>query len=120
MSSPTPPVDGEDPTDGDLTSLGRVNRMLSRPVDQVDQDVVDVVEAVNTLVPTWRARPAGGWTPHHHYGATLLAARLYRRRDSPGGQVILGMDATGGYVQSNWPDVALLLGLGTYAVGRPG
>jgi hypothetical protein len=101
----------------DLTDLARTNRMLSRPEE--DTRAVEVVEAVCSLVPTWRARPAAGWAAHHKLGATMLAARLERRKDSPGGMVDFA-EGGAGYVQGNWPDVAMLLGLGTYAVGRVG
>lgn len=101
----------------DLTDLARVNRMLDRPED--DPRAAEVVEAVVTLVPTWKPRPAVGWAAHHRLGATMLAARLERRKDAPGGLAQFGLEG-GGYVQGNWPDVALLLGLGSYAVGRVG
>lgn len=119
MTDPTP-VD-PDPTDDDLTSVARVNRMLGRSPDEDDPDpvVADVVDAVNALCPQWMTRPSGGWAAHHHLGATMLAARLYRRKDSPGGAVEFGVDGSA-YVSGNWPDVAMLLGLGSYAVGRIG
>lgn len=101
----------------DLTDLVRVNRMLSRPED--DQRAVEVVEAVVSLVPTWKARPVDGWAAHHRLGATMLAARLERRKDAPGGMVQFA-EGGAGYVSGNWPDVAMLLGLGSYAVGRVG
>jgi len=101
----------------DLTDLERVNRMLSRVPD--DEQAAEVVGAVCSLVPTWRERPASGWAAHHKLGATMLAARLERRKDSPGGLAQFGLEG-GGYVAGNWPDVALLLGLGNYGVGRVG
>jgi hypothetical protein len=117
MTQPAPPVD---PAAEALTSAARANRLLSRPVDD-DSDALlsEVVEAVNSLVPTWLVEPANGWAAHHHLGATMLAVRLYRRKDSPGGLAQFGMEGAA-YVAGNWPDVAMLLGLGNYAVGRPG
>jgi hypothetical protein len=113
VSSPTGP-------DASLTSRAAVNRMLERPEeDTSDPVVLEVVEAVNVLVPRWLTQPPGGWDADRRLGATLLAARLYRRKDSPGGMAQFGMEGAG-YVSGNWPDVALLLGLGNYAVGRPG
>jgi hypothetical protein len=109
-----------DPADEDLTSLERVNRMLSRSSGEPGEDgVVETVEAVNSLCPQWMVRPATGWAAHHHLGATMLAARLYRRRDSPGGLAEFGTEGSS-YVSGNWPDVAMLLGIGSYAVGRVG
>ncbi len=101
----------------DLTDLERTNKMLSRPLD--DQRAVEVVEAVCALVPTWKARPLSGWEAHHKLGATMLAARLERRKDAPGGMVDFA-EGGAGYVSGNWPDVAMLLGIGSYAVGRVG
>jgi hypothetical protein len=111
MTEPSP--------DEELTSVGRVNRMLSRPAEDSDPVVGEVVEAVNSLCPTWLAKPADGWRPHQHLGATMLAARLYRRKDSPGGMADFGIEGAT-YVSGNWPDVALLLGIGNYGVGRVG
>ena len=51
--------------------------------------------------------------------ANLLAGRLWRRKDSPGGMLQFGMEAAV-YVSGNWPDVALMLGLGEYRVPRVG
>lgn len=112
----TTPVD---PGAEDLTSVARTLRMLERAADEEDPVVADSVAAVNSLVPTWLDRPADGWKPHHHLGATMLAARLYRRKDSPGGVAQFGMEGAS-YVSGNWPDIAMLLGAGNYAVGRPG
>lgn len=110
-----------DPEDAELTSVPRVLRMLGRSPDEDAEDPTlgEVVEAVRTLVPTWLSEPEGGWKAHHHLGATMLAARLYRRRDAPGGLAEFGMEGAT-YVSGNWPDVAMLLGLGNYALGRFG
>lgn len=118
MTAPAP----EDPEALELTSLPRVLRMLGRSAEEDPEEdpvLLEVVEAVRSLVPTWRERPAAGWAAHHHLGATMLAARLYRRKDSPGGLAEFGTEGAA-YVAGNWPDVAMLLGLGGYAVGRPG
>lgn len=50
-------------------------------------------------------------------GATMLAARLFERRNSPNGVAAFGDGATA-YVQRNDPDVAILLRIGPYA--KPG
>lgn len=123
MTAPDPTPEGED--DAALTTVGRVNRLLSRdPADTSDPLVLESVEAVCSLVPApagWLVQPAGGWYPHQRYGAALLAARLYRLKDSPGGSLAqFGIEGSGFVVSSGWTDVAMLLGLGTYAVGRVG
>jgi hypothetical protein len=115
----TSPGQSEDPDEA-LTSVARVNRMLGRDTeDDSDPVVLETVEAVNSLVPTWAPRPTAGWAAHQHFGATMLAARLYRRKDSPGGLADFGTEGAA-YVSGNWPDVAMLLGLGNYSVGRVG
>lgn len=123
MTDPAPgPYQYPEDDDEALTSVGRVLRMLGRAPDEdsPDPSVEEAVQAVCTLVPTWLPKPAAGWAAHHHYGATLLAARLYRRKDSPGGMVNFGDGGMGAYVSGNWPDVAITLGLGNYSVGRVG
>jgi len=69
-----------------------------------------VVAAVNVLVPALATTPAEAQA----LGATMLAARLYRRRNSPEGVATFTADGAM-YVQRNDPDVALLLGIGSYA-----
>lgn len=110
MSEPTPPPVG-------LTSTARVLGMLTLP-DTATDAVAEVVAAVNSMVAIpfgWLAPTASGeWAPHHVHGATMLAARLYRRRHSPAGVETFGAEGAV-YVQRNDPDVAMLLGLGAYA-----
>lgn len=113
---PTCGRDGYVPSEA-LTDLATVNRALGRPLE--DLEVLDTVEGVCALVPRWITRPAGGWTADHRLGAKLLAIRLERRKDSPGGFAQFGVEGAS-YVQGNWPDVAMFLGLGSYSVGRTG
>lgn len=59
------------------------------------------------------------WAPNVELGANMLAARLWRRRDSADG--VSDMAAQGPiYVERNDPDVALLLKIGAYAAPRVG
>lgn len=61
------------------------------------------------------------WTPAQRQGATMLAARIIRRRNSLSGVEAFSGDAGGAvYVSRNDPDVALLLGLGAYKKPRVG
>jgi hypothetical protein len=53
------------------------------------------------------------WKPQFTHGATMLAARIYRRRNSPAGVESFG-ELGPLYVQRNDPDIAILLGLGSY------
>lgn len=126
MTAPTTPAAESPEEAAQLTTLRKVNRTLSRPEDEQDSEVLDVVEAVCSLVPTFAA-PRGEvgpdgtrpWTAYQRLGATYLAARLFRRKDSPGGMVSF-VEGGGAMVAGNWPDIAMMLGLGQYAVGRPG
>jgi hypothetical protein len=83
-----------------------------------EDEVAMVVAAVNDLVD-WLEPPAegGSWRPRYVLGATMLAGRLWRRRNSPAGVESFAGDAAV-YVQRNDPDVAMLLELGAYT--RPG
>lgn len=81
-----------------------------------DQDVVDTVAAVNELVRAWIPVPADGqpWPQRVVRGCTMLAGRLYRRRNSPGGVEVFGAEGAA-YVSRSDPDVAQLLRIGPYA-----
>lgn len=110
------------PIDPGPTTSARVARMLSIELDgddEVADPIVrarldDVVAAVNASL-TWIEPDADGhWRPDHVHGATMLAARIDRRRHSPSGVETFGGDAAT-YVQRTDPDVAQLLGLGRMA-----
>jgi hypothetical protein len=111
MSSPAPaPLVGP-------TSAADVAAWMTR--DAGDAAAVEKLEpvarAVNKLVRRWLdPRPDGSWDDDHTFGATMLAARLYRRRNSPEGVATFTSEGAV-YVQRNDPDVAMLLELGVYA-----
>lgn len=108
---------------GEPTTADKV-KAWSTLDDITDDDVValaEIVAAVNDLVrglPVAQrldVEPAPGeWPPMVSLGATMLAARIYRRRATPG-----GVEAAGGfgvaYVRRVDPDVAQMLELGEYA-----
>jgi hypothetical protein len=104
MTSP-PPTDP-------LTSAAVVAGQLS--LDAGNAEVLErlgaTIAAVNELVPRMATTPRSAQT----LGAMMLAARLYRRRNSPEGVATFTSDGAV-YVQRNDPDVAMLLGLGSYA-----
>jgi hypothetical protein len=58
--------------------------------------------------------PPPAWPPHVTMGATMLATRLWRRKDSPSG-VETFTDQGAVYVSRNDPDVAQLLSIGSYS-----
>ena len=98
-----------------LTTTVKVATRLRLGTDQAAlDDVAEETAAVNALVARWITHPSGGWSADHQLGALMLAVRLYRRRDSPAGVESFGADGPA-YVQRNDPDVAMLLGLGSYA-----
>lgn len=91
--------------------------------DSTDDDLLaDVVDATNT----WVARTAYVreladpvvWPPDVTQGAVMLAARLYRRRNTPGGIESLADQAV--YVPRRDGDVDALLHRAAYAPPRVG
>lgn len=85
----------------------------------VDDEALEVyVDAVNDLVRDMpisdsrrNAAEDATWQPRVILGATMLAARLWRRRDTVGGVEVFG-DSGIAYVRRTDPDIADLLELG--------
>ncbi|MDV8003852.1 hypothetical protein [Rhodococcus sp. IEGM 1318] len=74
------------------------------------QLVEDAVDAVNDLLLAWK----GTEFPYRHvYAGVMLAARIYRRRNSSSGVESMG-DLGPVYIQRNDPDIAMLLEIGSY------
>lgn len=70
-----------------------------------------VCEAVDAASPAeWRVVEDS----HIVEGATMLGARLYRRKNTPDGVASITADGVA-YVRRSDPDIALLLDLGEYA-----
>lgn len=93
-----------------------------RLTDDADNDrITALVAAVNALVRSWRCSEAAQgraeWPANITEGATMLTVRLFRRKNSPAGVEALG-EAGPVYVMRSDPDVAMLLGLGSWS--RPG
>lgn len=85
-----------------------------------DAALTAVVDAVNGLMVEWKGQPAApGWPVQHVQGAVMLAARVYRRRNSPSGVESFG-ELGPLYVQRNDPDIAQLLGMGAYTRPKVG
>lgn len=85
-------------------------------------DVVAVVEAVNDWFIGHLGRkpdptPDGSawlpWPLRWVEGCNMLAGRIYNRRNSPAGVATFGAEGAV-YVSRNDPDVAMLLGIGSY------
>lgn len=100
-----------------VTSREAVKRYLAINDTRDDMAIDAVVSAVCSLVVSWHGEPASGvWPQHHQQGATMLAARVYRRRNSPNGVESFGSEVAGAvYTRSSDPDIAQLLEIGRYA-----
>ena len=88
--------------------------------DTDDDGILDeIAAAVDVFIRGLRvadetARGKGEWPAPIRLGAKMLAARLYRRRNSPDGvAAFTGEGAV--YVQRNDPDIAVMLRLGAHA-----
>jgi hypothetical protein len=101
------------------TSVDLVLTELKLSGEAKAAEVGPFVAATNMFVRRWLTEPEAGWPADHVLGATLLAMRLYRRRDAPGGTMSFGEEGAV-YVQGNWPDVAMLLQMGNYTAPRVG
>jgi hypothetical protein len=82
-----------------------------------------IVGAVNNMVRTWRISESAvgleAWPERIQLGATMLAARLFRRKNSPAGVESFGQLGAA-YVMRNDPDIAQLLALGNYQLPQIG
>lgn len=117
MTEPSPPGSGPAAAAAVATRLGLGEGDDAAAAVQLE------VDAVNDLCVSVLGLPAPAagnkWPPRQVLGATMLAVRLYRRRDSPAGVAAFGAEGAA-YVSRNDPDVAQLLGIGSYAPPRVG
>lgn len=93
-------------------------------VDRADDDGIfdTIAVAVTSLVeslPDVRRQADLTWAAATHTAALMLAARLYRRRNSPSG-VEAFTDQGAAYVSRYDPDIARLLRVDGYAPPRVG
>lgn len=109
---------------GGPTSVPMAKVQLSIEVDDVSDDgkLAAIVAAVNSQVRTWRVSeaavtdpfdPAATWPARIELGASMLVARLFRRKNSPAGVEQFGQLGAA-YVMRNDPDIAQLLALGSW------
>jgi hypothetical protein len=103
--------------DGGPATLAGVKEHLSIGDDRDDTRLTSIVAAVNSQVRSWpvavAAVDAETWPARIVEGANMLAARLFRRKNSPAGVESFG-DQGATYVMRNDPDIAMLLKMGTY------
>lgn len=116
---PTPELAGL-PAGGPATLAG-VKARLGITDGASDAALTTQVDAVNAKVRGWRCSEAAvgddDWTgaPQVVAGATLLAMRLWRRKNSPAGVEAFG-EGGAAYVMRNDPDIAQMLNIGTWAL----
>lgn len=120
-----PDVSPHLPPDGP-TSLAAVKTALTINDGVDDARIQPKVDAANALIRSWPVslqavdmtdpeNPVPGtWPAYLTEGATALASRWWRRKGSPAGVEAIG-DLGATYVMRNDPDIAMQLGLGTWA-----
>lgn len=105
------------PTGGPAT-LPAVKTYLGIETEGEDDRLTMYVAAVNSQVRSWAVAQDSAdqaeWLPSTVLGAVMLCTRLDSRRNSPDGVAQFGAEGPI-YVSRNDPDIAQLLGLGTWA-----
>jgi Phage QLRG family, putative DNA packaging. len=103
--------------EGGPTSLALVKAHLKITDTRDDTALTTIVAAVNNLVRSMAVSNVAvgqeSWPDRIVYGATMLAGRLFRRKNSPAGVESFGQLGAA-YVMRNDPDIAQLLELGSY------
>jgi hypothetical protein len=105
---------------GGPTTLEAVKVQLGIAADDVRDDarLTPLVAAVNGSIRGWAvSAPIVGedeWPDRIKSGASMLTARLFRRKNSPAGVEAFGSQGAA-YVMRNDPDIAMLLRLGAWA-----
>lgn len=103
-----------------LVDAAAVESYLGLGADRDRDQLMAVCAAVNDLVSDWHGLD-GDDEPGDRlkFGALMLAARVYRRRNSPAGVEALG-ELGPVYVSRNDPDLTMMLGLGNYRTPKIG
>lgn len=115
-TTPAPLPEAEPTTTAIVASTFRINNPTPEESSRLD-NIVDAVNAyVRDLPVADKARGATSWPANIVEGSTLLAGRLWRRKDTPGGVAVIDGPVPI-FVHRRDPDIALLLGLGDY--GKP-
>lgn len=110
------------PPEGPAT-LPNVKVQLAITDDDDDERLEFIIAAVNSQVRTWPVAESGvdadQWPVRIQLGAVMLCTRLFRRKNSPAGVESFGSQGAV-YVQRNDPDIAMLLGLGSWSAPAVG
>lgn len=119
MTDPTPPVPRWLDTADVRTWLTMSERGgAAIPDDQLQPVCAAVEPFVESARPEWRTDTDYQPDPETYHGAVMLAARYWRRRNSPGGTESFGPDGVIGYVARIDPDIERALRIGP-AWARP-
>lgn len=109
----------------DEARVGRYLRLTTQSATADAELLTDVCDAVNAWVGRldWVAEaaaadPGGAWPATADQGATMLAARMYRRRNTPSG--VEAMTDQVVYVPRRDSDVDQLLRVGSYQLPAVG
>lgn len=110
------------PPEGPAT-LPNVKTQLAITDSKDDERLTFIIGAVNSQVRTWPVAEQGTgedqWPVRIQLGAVMLCTRLFRRKNSPAGVESFGSNGAV-YVQRNDPDIAMLLGLGSWSAPQVG
>lgn len=110
------------PPEGPAT-LPNVKVQLDIDDDDDDERLTFIIDAVNSQVRTWPVSESGSgadqWPVRVQLGAVMLCCRLFRRKNSPAGVEAFGSQGAV-YVQRNDPDIAMLLGIGSWSAPAVG
>lgn len=107
------------------TTVAAVKLQLGIAADDTRDDarLAEIVGAVNNVVGSMAVAQLvtvdGTWPPRAELGAAMLGARLFRRKNSPAGVESFG-SLGAAYVMRTDPDIAMMLGLGTYQAPQLG
>ena len=105
----------------ELLTVAKVADQLGLVGTSHNDELAPVIAAVEALVTSYNETPVDGeqWPANLQLGAVMLAARIYRRRNSPAGVESMG-EIGPVYVSRNDPDLAQLLKIGKYAPPKVG
>jgi hypothetical protein len=102
------------------TSAAAVAEWLKLTGTDREAEVGAYVAAANEFVTRLSEPDADGqWSSSVSLGATMLAGRLYRRRNNPAGLAEFAAEGAV-FIQRSDPDIALLLRTGAYTPPRVG
>lgn len=116
MADDTLPMpEGGPTTSAIVASTFRLTNLTAEEQSRLDNLVESVNAWVRDLPVAHKAKGATVWPANIVEGSTMLAGRLWQRRDTPGGVFAVTGGTVPIFVHRQDPDVALLLHLGDYS-----